>query len=245
MLSVARHSTKILGRANLTGSCYVRRTFIASLPRKASRTNGLSIFRRIPVQAGRFQSLLRQTGTIALNYASKATPNSKKIVGTWMLTCSGMVFIAVALGGITRLTESGLSMVTWKLLGERMPLTEHDWIEEFEKYKEFPEFKITNKNITLEEFKRIWWMEYLHRTWGRLIGAAFIIPATFFWTKGWFDKKTKLRVTALGTLIGMQGLMGWYMVKSGLEDRFNGPSDVPRVSQYRLASHLGVCESFE
>ncbi|XP_015513911.1 heme A synthase COX15 isoform X1 [Neodiprion pinetum] len=240
MLSVARQSTKILGRANLTGSCYVRRTFIASLTRKASRTNGLSIFPRIPVQAGRFQSLLRQTGTIALNYASKATPNSKKIVGTWMLTCSGMVFIAVALGGITRLTESGLSMVTWKLLGERMPLTEHDWIEEFEKYKEFPEFKITNKNITLEEFKRIWWMEYLHRTWGRLIGAAFIIPATFFWTKGWFDKKTKLRVTALGTLIGMQGLMGWYMVKSGLEDRFNGPSDVPRVSQYRLASHLGL-----
>lgn len=83
-------------------------------------------------------------------------------------------------------------------------------------------------------------MEYIHRMWGRTIGAAFLIPATYFWGKGYLDSRTKLRVLALGTLIGMQGLMGWYMVKSGLEDRFDGPSDVPRVSQYRLASHLGL-----
>lgn len=94
--------------------------------------------------------------------------------------------------------------------------------------------------MTLEEFKRIWWMEYIHRMWGRLIGLTFILPATYFWTRGMFKPGMKVRVLALGGLIGLQGLMGWYMVKSGLEDRFNEPSDVPRVSQYRLASHLGL-----
>lgn len=94
--------------------------------------------------------------------------------------------------------------------------------------------------MTLDEFKRIWWMEYLHRTWGRLIGAVFVIPATYFWYKGMLKRGMKMRVVALGSLIGLQGLMGWYMVKSGLEDRFTEPSDVPRVSQYRLASHLGL-----
>jgi cytochrome c oxidase assembly protein subunit 15 len=99
----------------------------------------------------------------------------------------------------------------------------------------------TNYNMTLEEFKRIWWMEYLHRMWGRLIGAVFIIPATYFWfKKGMLKNGMKKRIVALGSLIGLQGLMGWYMVKSGLEDRFVGPSDIPRVSQYRLATHLGL-----
>lgn len=94
--------------------------------------------------------------------------------------------------------------------------------------------------MTLEEFKRIWWMEYLHRTWGRLIGAVFVIPATYLWYRGMLKRGMKARVVALGSLIGLQGLMGWYMVKSGLEDRFIEPSDVPRVSQYRLAAHLGL-----
>jgi len=94
--------------------------------------------------------------------------------------------------------------------------------------------------MTLEEFKRIWWMEYLHRMWGRLIGAVFVIPATYFWYKGMLKRGMKMRVIVLGSLIGLQGLIGWYMVKSGLEDRFIEPSDVPRVSQYRLAVHLGL-----
>lgn len=97
-----------------------------------------------------------------------------------------------------------------------------------------------NKGMTLEEFKKIWWMEYMHRMWGRLIGITFALPATFFWAKGMLTPAVKPRILVLGSLIGLQGLMGWYMVKSGLEDRFDAPSDVPRVSQYRLASHLGL-----
>lgn len=92
--------------------------------------------------------------------------------------------------------------------------------------------------MTVEEFKFIYFMEYMHRMWGRAIGAFFALPAVYFWTKGYFAKGMKPRVLIFGTLIGLQGLMGWYMVKSGLEDRFHGENDVPRVSQYRLAAHL-------
>lgn len=92
--------------------------------------------------------------------------------------------------------------------------------------------------MTLEEFKFIFWMEYGHRMWGRTIGAFFAFPAAYFWSRGYFDKGMKIRVGIFGALIAMQGLMGWYMVKSGLEDRFHNENDVPRVSQYRLAAHL-------
>ncbi|XP_035898794.1 cytochrome c oxidase assembly protein COX15 homolog [Anopheles stephensi] len=174
-------------------------------------------------------------------YCTKPSVPEKgaKTVGYWLLGCSGMVFVAVVLGGVTRLTESGLSMVTWKLLGEKMPRTEAEWREEFDRYQQFPEFKLKNQDITLQEFKLIWYMEYGHRMWGRAIGAFYAIPAAYFWSKGYFNKAMKTRVLVFGALIGAQGLMGWYMVKSGLEDRFHDESDVPRVSQYRLASHLG------
>lgn len=92
--------------------------------------------------------------------------------------------------------------------------------------------------MTVSEFKFIFFMEYAHRMWGRCIGAAFAIPAVYFWSRGYFSRTLKTRVLIFGTLIGMQGLMGWYMVKSGLENRFHRPEDVPRVSQYRLAAHL-------
>ncbi|KAF6198863.1 hypothetical protein GE061_006886 [Apolygus lucorum] len=187
------------------------------------------------------QRIVRKTETLAVSSLSKSDVKYNKIVGTWLLGCSGMVFGAVILGGLTRLTESGLSMVTWKLLGEKLPRTAEEWESEFNRYKQFPEFKMQNSSMTLDEFKRIWWLEYGHRMWGRCIGAAFLLPATFFWMRGAFSPSMKKRVLAFGTLIGAQGLMGWYMVKSGLEEeRFQGPADVVRVSQYRLASHLSL-----
>ncbi|XP_034948440.1 cytochrome c oxidase assembly protein COX15 homolog [Chelonus insularis] len=180
------------------------------------------------------------TAVIVTRLSSSVVKKSDKIVGSWLLICGGMVFVAVALGGVTRLTESGLSMVTWQLLGEKMPVTEDEWKAEFERYQLYPEFQITNKHMTLNEFKRIWWMEYIHRMWGRLIGAVFLLPASYFWYKGMLTQPMKKKVFGLAVLIGLQGLMGWYMVKSGLENRFDGPNDVPRVSQYRLASHLSL-----
>jgi len=162
-----------------------------------------------------------------------------RIVGYWLLGCAGMSFVAVALGGITRLTESGLSMVDWKLFGRRPPMSLEEWEAEFDKYRGSPEYVHKNANISMDDFKFIWSMEYGHRMWGRTIGAVFYIPAAVMWAKGYFNKAMKVRVVAMGTLLACQGLLGWYMVKSGLDhDNFKGPCDVPRVSQYRLAAHL-------
>ncbi|XP_063703844.1 cytochrome c oxidase assembly protein COX15 homolog [Culicoides brevitarsis] len=210
------------------------RTFYNNAPRGNSlRFSSNTIQKRILEPRNAFRMAISR-------YCTKAgkDPKTKKVVGYWLLGSSGMVFVAVVLGGVTRLTESGLSMVTWKLLGEQRPRTEEEWIAEFERYKQFPEFKIKNREMTLSEFKFIYHMEYGHRMWGRAIGAFFALPAIYFWSRGYLNRSLKIRTVVFGTLIGMQGLMGWYMVKSGLEDRFHGENDVPRVSQYRLASHL-------
>ncbi|XP_076650345.1 heme A synthase COX15 [Halictus rubicundus] len=238
MLSLTKHCALKIGKNNALGFLPLRQSlYTCTLKPTIAKRATLLIKRQTTYLQ---KNILNQRNVIAVSFASKPASKPDKIVGKWMLTCSGMVFIAVVLGGVTRLTESGLSMVTWKLLGEKMPTTESQWHAEFERYKQFPEYKITNHDMTLEEFKRIWWMEYLHRMWGRLIGGVFIVPATYFWAKRMLTPAMKIRVAVLGSLIGLQGLMGWYMVKSGLEDRFKEQSDVPRVSQYRLAAHLGM-----
>jgi len=188
-------------------------------------------------------ALKRWTTTIAIDaqkVAGKAVAEeTPRIVGYWMGGIAGMCFGAVVLGGVTRLTESGLSMVDWKLFGRPPPMDEAAWVVEFEKYKESPEFKYKNSDISMTEFKFIWWMEYGHRMWGRTIGGFFYIPAGIMWAKGYFNSAIKKRVMVAGTLLACQGLLGWYMVKSGLDHKnFEGPNDVPRVSQYRLAAHL-------
>ncbi|XP_068633960.1 heme A synthase COX15 [Battus philenor] len=228
-----------------------------SLPVRAIQSKihnlGPRLFARqfaVPARCGRvglqnarsykISEVIKSNGIVARFCASSPKPKTSKAVGYWLLGCSGMVFTAVVLGGVTRLTESGLSMVTWRLLGEKLPTSEEEWQQEFEKYKQYPEYKYKNQHITLSEFKWIWWMEYAHRSWGRAIGAVVFLPAAFFWAKGYLDRGMKVRVGVYCALVAAQGLMGWYMVKSGLEDRFQGPSDVPRVSQYRLAAHLSL-----
>ncbi|CAG9136511.1 unnamed protein product [Plutella xylostella] len=161
----------------------------------------------IPLSLFQLSELLKSNGIFVrlCSSAPKPTPaKTSKVVGYWLLGCSGMVFTAVVLGGVTRLTESGLSMVTWKLLGERLPRTEEEWVAEFENYKQYPEFKYKNQSITLSEFKWIWWMEFAHRSWGRAIGAAVFLPATFFWVRGFLDKAMKIRVAAYCALVGFQ-----------------------------------------
>ncbi|ORZ06353.1 COX15/CtaA family [Lobosporangium transversale] len=174
---------------------------------------------------------------------AKATPDVvvKPIVGYWMLTISAMTFGIVVVGGMTRLTESGLSIVEWNLIkGMKPPRSQEEWNEEFEKYKQFPEYKILNRGMTLEEFKRIFYYEWSHRMLGRAIGAAFILPGLYFAARGMLTKNIARRSLIIGGLIGFQGALGWYMVKSGLDEQLmNTPGATPRVSQYRLAAHLG------
>ncbi|KAB7497126.1 Cytochrome c oxidase assembly protein COX15-like protein [Armadillidium nasatum] len=162
----------------------------------------------------------------------------QKWVGRWLFGCSGMVFGAVVIGGLTRLTESGLSMTDWHLFGKRPPLTEEEWNKEFSQYKEFPEYKL-NESIRTSNLFGGW--NIVTDSGEELLVPFFLIPASYFWYKGWFSKGLKKRVVAFGGLILLQGLMGWYMVKSGLDEKnFQEPSDVPRVSQYRLMTHLGA-----
>jgi hypothetical protein len=144
---------------------------------------------------------------------------TKAIVGYWYLVSAALVFSIVILGGVTRLTESGLSIVEWNLIrGMKAPSSEQEWIEEFEKYKQFPEFKLLNSGMNLEEFKKIFYFEWAHRNLGRFIGLSFVLPGLFFATRGYMSKAIKKRSFVIASLIGFQGLLGWLMVKSGLRD---------------------------
>ncbi|XP_015455381.1 cytochrome c oxidase assembly protein COX15 homolog isoform X1 [Pteropus alecto] len=210
------------------------------VPRATPRTQcGCSCGIKRPWRPGQYSTISEvalQSGRGTVSLPSKA---AEQMVGRWLLVCSGTVAGAVILGGVTRLTESGLSMVDWHLIKEMKPPTsQEEWEAEFQKYQQFPEFKILNHDMTLAEFKFIWYMEYSHRMWGRLVGLAYILPAAYFWRKGWLSRGMKGRVLALCGLVCFQGLLGWYMVKSGLEEKPDS-HDIPRVSQYRLAAHLG------
>lgn len=167
---------------------------------------------------------------------------SPKYVGYWLLFTAGLVFGIVVIGGLTRLTESGLSITEWKpVTGSIPPLNREDWEREFALYRNSPEFEILNSNMTLEEFKFIYFMEWIHRLWGRAIGLAVVLPAVYFAVSRKTSAHTNKRLALISILIGLQGVLGWWMVKSGLDQDFlNQPGSHPRVSQYRLTAHLGA-----
>ncbi|PWQ93007.1 COX15/CtaA family protein [Leucothrix pacifica] len=155
-------------------------------------------------------------------------------ISNWLYFVAFLVFIMVIVGGITRLTESGLSITEWKLItGTLPPLNEAAWLSEFEKYKQIPEFQEINgpAGMGLAEFKHIYFWEWAHRLLGRLIGLAFALPFFWFALKRAIPKGYGLRLTALLILGGMQGVIGWWMVTSGLTERTD-------VSHFRLAAHL-------
>ena len=164
--------------------------------------------------------------------APRQSADLQRAMGWWLLACAAMVFVMILLGGLTRLTESGLSIVEWQpLTGAIPPMSEADWQTLFAKYRQSPEFNQVNFAMTLAEFKGIFWLEYLHRLWGRLIGLAFALPALFFLAKGAIGGAARWQIPILFLLGGAQGALGWLMVESGLV------AD-PRVSPYRLAAHL-------
>lgn len=150
----------------------------------------------------------------------------------WLFTGCFLIFSMVVIGGITRLTHSGLSMVEWNLvMGAIPPLNEQQWQDAFEKYKQFPEYQRLHYHFTVDDFKSIFWWEYIHRMVGRLIGIVFIIPFLIFWAKGKISKSLMPKLLIIFAMGAFQGFLGWYMVKSGLVDK-------PFVSHYRLAIHL-------
>ncbi len=157
--------------------------------------------------------------------------DNKKVI-YWLLTGCFLIFIMVIVGGITRLTDSGLSISNYKLItGTIPPLNETEWQEAFELYQQYPEYQKLHSHFTINDFKSIYFWEWLHRVIGRVIGMIFIIPFIYFLITKQLTKKTIKKCLVLLILGGFQGFLGWYMVKSGLVD-------MPDVSHYRLAAHL-------
>ncbi|MGB0749523.1 MAG: COX15/CtaA family protein [Magnetospiraceae bacterium] len=162
------------------------------------------------------------------------TAHRRQVVARWLFVICAMVFVMVMLGGVTRLTESGLSIVNWRpATGWLPPLSAAEWQALFDLYKNSPEFQEVNSWMTVADFKSIFWMEYLHRLWGRLIGIAYFVPMVFFVLRGYVDRSLTPKLVFMFVLGGFQGVLGWYMVQSGLVDQ-------PDVSQYRLTAHLAA-----
>ncbi len=160
--------------------------------------------------------------------------NDNRYIAYWLLGVCALIFCMVVLGGVTRLTRSGLSMVDWQpIMGVIPPLNQQEWQSTFEKYQQYPEYRHVNKDMSLDEFKSIFYFEYTHRLLGRLIGLAFLLPFLYFLLRGKIRRSLIPQLVTMFLLGGLQGLLGWYMVKSGLIHE-------PRVSQYRLTAHLGA-----
>ena len=174
-------------------------------------------------------------GRVSNDPASSAdTARGDRAIASWLLVCCALVFAMVVLGGVTRLTGSGLSIVHWKpISGVLPPIGEAAWEREFAHYRQSPEYAYVNKGMSLGEFKGIFWFEYAHRLLGRLIGIAFLLPFLYFLVRRRIERWLVPRLVAMFVLGGLQGLLGWYMVKSGLVDN-------PHVSHYRLAAHLAL-----
>lgn len=162
------------------------------------------------------------------------TAGARRLVAGWLLLCCALVAAMVVLGGVTRLTGSGLSIVDWKPIhGVVPPLNHAEWEEEFDRYRASPEYRLKNAGMSLDAFKRIFWFEYAHRLLGRAVGIVFLLPLIVLLARRLVDPSLIPRLVAMFVLGGAQGLLGWWMVKSGLVDE-------PRVSQYRLSAHLGL-----
>jgi cytochrome c oxidase assembly protein subunit 15 len=163
---------------------------------------------------------------------SRDIDRPERAVALWLLCCCAMIFAMAVIGAITRLTESGLSIMEWApVSGALPPLSEAEWQRLFALYRQIPEYQEINRGMSLEEFKTIFWWEYVHRLWGRLIGIVFALPFLWFAIRRRLPRRLLAHLVAIFALGGAQGLLGWFMVASGFSDRVD-------VSQYRLTAHL-------
>ena len=166
-----------------------------------------------------------------------ATPlqiESRRTLAIWLFAVCSLIALMVVVGGLTRLTDSGLSITSWKPIhGALPPLSDAEWQEEFDAYRQIPQYRLLNKGMSLDEFKAIFWWEWSHRNLGRLIGFAFLVPFLVFLARRQIERALIPRLIALFVLGGLQGALGWFMVASGLTERTS-------VSQYRLVAHLSL-----
>jgi cytochrome c oxidase assembly protein subunit 15 len=161
------------------------------------------------------------------------SPANRRLVANWLFIVAGMILVMIVLGGVTRLTGSGLSIMEWApFRGTLPPMSDAEWQRLFTLYKEIPQYALINQGFGLAGFKQIFWLEWIHRLWGRLIGIAFLLPLIMFWMTGRVEKRLRPRLVLLFILGGLQGAVGWFMVASGFFP------DSTAVSPYRLVVHL-------
>ncbi|OWP01610.1 cytochrome c oxidase assembly protein cox [Marssonina coronariae] len=231
-----RHSTSILSKVRAPGKPNLSRSTrfnssTATLEALAKQKSPLSDLSQT-IYSSQKKDLLKK------RFWPETSSNA---AGYWLLASAGSVFGIVVFGGLTRLTESGLSITEWRpVTGSLPPLSQADWDSEFSKYRASPEYKLLNPHMTLAEFKKIYYMEWGHRLWGRFVGLSFVLPAVYFVSRRRISAPMALRLLSISFLIAGQGALGWYMVKSGLKDDLFAPGSHPRVSQYRLTAHLGT-----
>lgn len=190
-------------------------------------------FRRVPLYQSPMSTTAQTVASPALDKTS-TPPWRLRALRLWLATIAFLIVAMVLVGGATRLTDSGLSITEWQpIVGAVPPLSNSDWQEAFAAYQQIPEYQHQKRGMSLDEFKTIYWWEWAHRFLGRFIGVVFFVPFVVFWLLGFIPKALLPRLLGLFALGGVQGAVGWYMVKSGLVDRLD-------VSQYRLAVHLGI-----
>ncbi|KAH3669054.1 hypothetical protein OGAPHI_001650 [Ogataea philodendri] len=243
-----KHSSQFLGigarkpkAVQLSTIPYFSSTHTLALPKS-------NLIRPSTIRSGLSQKRMFSTTPISFQQATKTIRRSKwpantnKNLGYLCIGTSILVFAIVILGGLTRLTESGLSITEWKpVTGAIPPRTQEDWEEEFKKYQESPEFKLLNSHITLEEFKFIFYMEWSHRLLGRIIGTVFVLPTLYYIARRQVSPPVAFKLLGICALIGLQGAIGWWMVYSGIDEQLlEERKSKPTVSQYRLTAHLGA-----
>jgi heme a synthase len=186
-------------------------------------------------RVSRYQTAMPSTAALARSDSEAGLPAHKlRALRIWLGIVAALIVAMILVGGATRLTESGLSITEWKpVMGAIPPLTDTDWHEAFEAYKQIPQYAELNRGMSLDQFKTIYWWEWTHRFLGRLIGLVFLVPFIAFWIAGYIPRALLPRLLGLFLLGALQGAMGWYMVMSGLVDRVS-------VSQYRLMLHFGL-----
>ncbi|KAL2857967.1 cytochrome oxidase assembly protein-domain-containing protein [Aspergillus pseudoustus] len=231
-----------LGRPQNYATKATLRTPSIPFPRNPNRVNSTVVNDRTRKAFTRYSSSFVVANSTGSQTSGSSFPEiSDKTVAYWLLGSAASVFGIVVFGGLTRLTESGLSITEWRpVTGSLPPMNAEDWESEFAKYRASPEFQLLNPNMTLSEFKSIYYMEWIHRLWGRFVGLSFVLPAIYFVARKKVSKPMALRLGGIAGLIGFQGFIGWWMVKSGLKDDLFAPGSHPRVSQYRLTAHLGA-----
>jgi len=160
---------------------------------------------------------------------------NRRLVATWLFSVAGMILVMVVLGGVTRLTGSGLSIMEWApVSGILPPLSHADWEKLFHLYQQIPQYKLQHQGFGIDGFRHIFWLEYMHRLWGRLIGLGFLVPLVWFWVTGRLERRLRPWLATLFLLGGLQGAVGWFMVSSGFFP------DSTHVEAYRLVIHLGL-----